>query len=55
MNKIVYWFQRNYTELTWFIIGWLSLDLIHEFGQGNWAGVLFDAVLIAINYHLNKR
>lgn len=55
MNSIVTWYQRNYIEITWFIIGWLSLDLVREFGQGNWPGVLFDAVLIAINYQLNKR
>ena len=55
MNEFVRWFYRYNTEITWFIIGWLSLDLIREFGQGNWAGVAFDAVLIALNYQLNKR
>ena len=55
MVKVVYWFRRYNQEITWFIIGWLSLDLIREFGQGNWAGVAFDAILIALNYQLNKR
>ena len=55
MNAIVTWYQRNYVEITWFIIGWLSLDLIREFAVGNLGGVIFDAVLIALNYHLNKK
>jgi hypothetical protein len=55
MNSIVRWYRNNYIEITWFIIGWLSLDLMQEFSRGNLPGVLFDAVLIALNYHLNKR
>ena len=55
MDAIVRWYRNNYVEITWFIIGWLSLDLIQEFSRGNWPGMLFDAVLIAINYHLNKQ
>ena len=55
MNGIVRWYQQYYTEITWFIIGWLSLDMIYEFGHGNWAGVAFDAVLIIFNYYLNKK
>ena len=55
MDAIVQWYRRYNVEITWFIIGWLSLDLVSEFGQGNLGGVVFDAVLIALNYHLNKR
>jgi hypothetical protein len=55
MDSIVRWYQRYYTEITWFIIGWLSLDLIHEFSRGNWPGVVFDIILITLNYQLNKR
>jgi hypothetical protein len=55
MNAIKQWYQQNYIEITWFIIGWLSLDLVREFGQGNLGGVVFDAVLIVLNYYLNKK
>jgi hypothetical protein len=55
MNGIQRWFTRYSIEITWFIIGWLSLDFIHEFGHGNWGGMLIDAVLIALNYYLAKR
>lgn len=55
MNEFMRWYQKYYTEITWFIIGWLALDLVHEFGHGNWVGVVFDALLIALNYKLNQR
>jgi len=55
MDGFIRWYQRYYTEITWFIIGWLALDMIHEFSHGNWGGVAFDAVLIALNYKLNQR
>ena len=54
MDSIVRWYRNNCVEITWFIIGWLSLDLLQEFSRGNWGGMLLDAVLIALNYHLNK-
>jgi hypothetical protein len=55
MDSFVNWYRRYYVEITWFIIGWLALDLVHEFGRGNLIGVVFDAVIIALNYHLSKR
>ena len=55
MDSIARWYRQNYVEITWFIIGWLSLDMIEEFGRGNLAGVAFDATLIALNYFLSKR
>jgi hypothetical protein len=50
MDKLVNWYHTYYNEITWFIIGWLSLDLLHDFAYGNWIGMLIDAILIVINY-----
>lgn len=55
MNGFVNWYTRNYEAITWFIIGWLSLDLLHEFARGNWIGCLFDIALIWINVHLVRK
>ena len=55
MNSIQQWYLHNVTEITWFIIGWLSLDLLHDLGQGNYIGVLIDAALIVLNYSLSKK
>lgn len=50
MDKFINWYNTYYNEISWFIIGWLSLDLLHDFGQRNWLGMLIDAILIFINY-----
>lgn len=55
MNALQRWWYHYNTEITWFLIGWLSLDLIQEFARGNLPGMVFDAALIALNYYLNKR
>jgi hypothetical protein len=55
MDSVVRWYRNNHVEITWFIIGWLSLDLMREFAVGNYGGMLFDAVLIVLNYYLNKK
>jgi len=55
MDSIVRWYQQNYTEITWFIIGWLSLDMLHEFSRGNYEGMAVDMILIILNYFLHKK
>lgn len=55
MNKFKLWYFRNYTEITWFIIGLLTWDAMYNAGIGNWLGVIVDAVLVAINYSFWRR
>ena len=55
MNKIRDWYLRNYTEITWFLIGWMSFALLIDFSKGDWAGCLFDIVVIAINVYFIKK
>jgi len=55
MNSIQRWYRNNYVEITWFIIGWLSLDALREFAVGNWGGVSFDLAFIALNYFLSRK
>jgi hypothetical protein len=55
MENFRRWYLKNQIEITWFLIGWLSLDMIFEFNRGNWGGVAFDAALISVNYFLNKK
>ena len=55
MNALQRWWYHYNTEITWFLIGWLSLDLIQEFARGNLPGMVFDAALIALNYYLNLK
>jgi hypothetical protein len=49
------WFRRNQNEITWFIIGWLSLSTVDALGRGDWFFVLINSVLIWVNLQLNKQ
>ena len=55
MNRFTNWYRTYYNEITWFIVGWLSMCVIVDFSKGDWTGVVFDIGLIALNYFLNKR
>jgi hypothetical protein len=55
MNGLVSWYTRNYTQITWFIIGWLAMCTLVDFSKGDWAGVAFDLALITLNYFLWKK
>ena len=49
------WYLRNYEAITWFLIGFVTLDLLNNIGRGNWLLVAFDAFIIAANYAFVSR
>ena len=53
MNKIKQFFYRNKTEITWFLIGFLTLDGLQALGRGDYVGALISFALVYINYKLN--
>jgi hypothetical protein len=55
MNKFRIWYLTYHTEITWFLIGWLTLALLHDFAYGDWQAVALDALLIFINLLFLKR
>ena len=55
MNKFIQWYYRYNTEITWFIIGWLALNAIHDLGRGDWFSFIIDSFLIALNYSFWRR
>lgn len=55
LDNFVNWYRRNDIEITWFIIGFLAMDLLVQLGRGNWIGCLISAALITLNYKLVKR
>jgi len=55
MNKFRQWYQRNFTEINWFIIGILAAAGAEKFSQGEFdAALVFWAIAVA-NYYLNRR
>jgi hypothetical protein len=53
MNSIRAFYLKNQKEITWFLIGVLTLSGLQDLGVGNYIGALVSFVLIYINYKLN--
>lgn len=49
------WYLRNYTEITWFLIGFLIMAGLQDLGQGNYVGATISFALAYINYVFNKK
>ena len=55
MNKFRQWYLENATEITWFLVGWLSLAGLEALGREQYTTALIDFVLAYGNYYMNKR
>lgn len=48
------WFIRHNTEVTWWLIGWLTFAGIDALANGNLFWAIVDAGLIYFNYYMWK-
>jgi hypothetical protein len=55
MDKFRTWYFTYHTEITWFLIGWLSLAALEDLSKENWIGLAIDLGLIFLNLSFNKR
>jgi hypothetical protein len=55
MDKFRTWYRTYHTEITWFLIGWLSLAALEDLSKENWVGFALDLGLIFLNLSFNKR
>ena len=55
MNKFREWYLENATEITWFLIGWLSLAGLEALSHGEYVNAVVDLSLAYVNYYMNKR
>jgi hypothetical protein len=55
MNKFKQWYLTNQDAITWFIIGFLTMQGLNELAQGDyvWAGISF--VVAYANYLMRRR
>jgi hypothetical protein len=53
MNSFKQWYLSNQKEITWFLIGVLTLSGLQDLGVGNYVGALISFGLAYINYKLN--
>jgi hypothetical protein len=54
MNKFRQWYLTNQTEITWFLIGFLTLSGFQDLNVGNYIGAAVSFGLAYINYAFNK-
>lgn len=54
MNSIKAFFLRNQKEITWFLIGFLTLSGLQDLGRGDYLGAAISFGLVWLNYSINK-
>jgi len=54
-EKFRSWYLENYTEITWFLIGFLVMDALVQLSNGNLGGAILSSALDIVNYVLSKR
>ena len=52
LEKFGNWWRDNSTEITWWIIGWLSFAAFDALGRGHYVMALIDAGLAYWNYDM---
>lgn len=54
MNKIKIWLITHHQEITWFLIGWLSMAGLEQLTKQEYANALIDFGLVFLNYHMSR-
>lgn len=53
--RILDWFRENQTEITWWVIGWLTFAVFDCLYKEDYSLAAVNAALIAFNYYNWKR
>ena len=53
MNNFRNWYRRNQTEITWFLIGWMTISALQCLGQGDYIGAALSGGFAFLNYKMN--
>jgi len=54
MDKFRAWYVEYQDEISWFLIGWLSLTTVYYFIQQQYFWSAVNAVLVYANYKMSK-
>lgn len=54
MDNLINWFRNNGNEITWFIIGWLSMAALDQLSREHYFMAAIDAGLAYFNYRMWK-
>jgi hypothetical protein len=55
MDKFKQWYWGNYTQITWFLIGFLIASALASFSKGEYSDMAFSLLLAFANYLLYKQ
>ena len=55
LDKFRYWYLENATEITWFLIGVLTLSGLQDLAIGNYFGAIFNFALVGLNYAISRK
>lgn len=55
MDRFRLWYFKNYSQITWFMIGFLIAAALNSLSQGNYTDAAFSFLLALANYYLNQR
>jgi len=55
MNSIRQWYLTNYTEITWFLIGFLTLSGIQELVRGDYINAAISFGLVGLNFAFRNK
>ena len=55
MNKFRQWYLRNGKEITWFLIGFLTMGGIDALGRHEYISALITFAIAYLNYYLDKK
>ena len=54
IGKLVQWYEENNVEITWFLIGILSVGTLDQLAKGQYWSAAINFFLIVVNYLLRK-
>jgi hypothetical protein len=55
MHNFKMWYIRNATEITWFIIGWMTVEGFNSLAKADYVNASISLGLAFLNYMLYKR
>ena len=54
MNSIKRWYVNNQDAITWFLIGILSVNCLHNLSKGDYIWAAIDVAIVYVNYKLRN-
>lgn len=55
LDRFKNWYADNYSQISWFLIGFLTLDVLVRFGRGEFGQMFISIILVALQYALVRR